>query len=44
MQEKFEETLPAGFGFYQFGTTKNESQLRRLGLDPLGWTVWAKKV
>ena len=44
MQRSFEGTLPAGFGFYQFGTTENESQLRRLGLRPLGWTVWTKRV
>ncbi len=44
MQEKFEGTLPAGFGFYQFGTPENESQLHRLGLRPLGWTVWTKRV
>lgn len=44
MQQALEKTLQAGFGFYQFGTPKNESQLRRLGLTPLGWTVWIKKV
>jgi hypothetical protein len=44
MQSIFEKQLPAGFGFYQFGTAENESQLCRLGLKPLGWTVWAKRV
>ena len=29
--------------YYQFGTIQNESQLRRLGLHPLGWTVWMKE-
>jgi hypothetical protein len=42
MQRQFERTLPSGFSFYQFGTMKNGSQLRRLGLHPLGWTVWLK--
>ena len=30
--------------FYQFGTSANESQLKRLGLKPLGWSVWLGEV
>lgn len=44
MQRALERRLGKGFGFYQFGTEKNESQLKRLGLTPLGWKVWIKKV
>lgn len=44
MQGALEKILPKGFGFYQFGTAKNISQLRRLGMTPLGWLVWVKRV
>lgn len=44
MQEKLESKLPRGFGFYQFGTDQNESQLKRMGLTPLGWRVWVKRM
>ena len=30
--------------YYQYGTELNEVQLARLGLKPLGWTVWMKEL
>lgn len=44
MQEVLESKLPHGFGFYQFGTEKNASQLKRMGLTPTNWRVWFKKI
>jgi hypothetical protein len=44
MQKKLESDMEPGTFFYQFGTEKNESRLRELGLTPMGWNVWGKRV
>jgi hypothetical protein len=44
MQAKLESDMEPGMYFYQFGTPKNEARLKELGLTPLGWTVWGKRV
>lgn len=44
MQEKLEADMPKDFYYYQFGTEKNQARLAELGLTPLGWTVWGKRV
>jgi hypothetical protein len=45
LQAFAEQNLPEGFDYYyQFGTTENQSQLTRMNVRPLGWTVWGKRV
>jgi len=44
MQEHVERALGEGAYYYQFGTDKNERRLQELGLEPLGWRVWGKRL
>jgi hypothetical protein len=44
LQQEMEAKLAPGTHFYQFGTRENVTQLRRMGLTALNWTVWEKKV
>jgi hypothetical protein len=43
MQDELEALLPIGTYFYQFGTELNQTQLERLKMTSLGWTVWGKR-